>query len=487
MPPPIAPSLRRDRSFERLYRRHAAGVYRYALAMLRNRADAEDVTQTTFLNAYRVYQRGERPRAASSWLMAIAHNACVQRFRELQRRPDEVSLDESAAVSPSADDEVPRVEDIQRALANLAFNQRAALVMRELQGRAYAEIGEVLGLSTSAVEALVFRARRALREQLEGSLTCAEAEGAIFRQLDQRLPRSEKGFLRAHLRECAECSSLARRERARRAALRGLAAIPLPHSLASFFGGGGAAGGGVALKAAAVVAAGAVVGGTGYEAVEHAPWRAAQGVPAPSPGTASPRAGGGSQSDATALPTGARLIVGTPAREPITVRAQPLRRAAAKPAAVKTAAPAAVVEAAATPARPESPRARSRSGAARGPTAKNPRSRANGRAQGPQAGRVRPSRADALGQTKTKPKPKAKTAARNGAPQKVERGPGKVGAPSVAAAPAQPPASEQTIPLGQAKKDGASPGDTPPGQETKADKDATTGASDPQGQERQKD
>jgi Putative zinc-finger len=130
-------------------------------------------------------------------------------------------------------------------------------------------------VSTSAVETLIFRARRALREQLEGSLTCGEAEFAISRQLDGRLPRPERGQLRAHLRECPECSAFARRQRAQRGALKSLALVPLPGSLGSFFGGGGAAvGTGLALKAAAAVTAGLAIGGAGYEGVRHAPWQA---------------------------------------------------------------------------------------------------------------------------------------------------------------------------------------------------------------------
>ncbi|HVH51456.1 MAG TPA: RNA polymerase sigma factor, partial [Gaiellaceae bacterium] len=174
-----------DRSFERLYRRHAADVYRYAFGVLRNEADAEDVTQTTFLNAYRALERGEQPRVALNWLISIAHNVCRQRFRAASRRPQEVELDfdvADALVDDAADGPTP--EDIRRALGYLAFNQRAALVMRELEGRSYAEIAEVLGLTTAAVETLIFRARRALREQLEGALTCDEAELAISKQLD---------------------------------------------------------------------------------------------------------------------------------------------------------------------------------------------------------------------------------------------------------------------------------------------------------------
>jgi RNA polymerase sigma-70 factor (ECF subfamily) len=271
MTPVLAHRLRADRSFERIYRRHVGDVYRYALAVLRQPADAEDVTQTTFMNAYRAFQRGERPRNAQNWLIAIAHNVCRQRFRQAARRPDEVEYDDGIAEVIQDDEDGPGAEDIQRALGHLAFNQRAGLVMRELEGRSYAEIAEILGLSLSAVETLLFRARRALREQLEGSLTCTDAERAISRRVDGRLSRAENASLRAHLRECKECERFARSQRAHRKAFKALAAVPVPSSLASFFGGGGGAavGGGVGLKAAAFVTAGVVATGVGYESAKH--------------------------------------------------------------------------------------------------------------------------------------------------------------------------------------------------------------------------
>jgi RNA polymerase sigma factor (sigma-70 family) len=265
MTPVLAPRVRPDRSFERLYRRYVGDVYRYALAVMRNEADAEDVTQTTFMNAYRAFQRGERPEKPQNWLIAIAHNVCRQRFRQSARRPSEVSFDDDIADRLVDDDDTPTGEDIRRALGHLAFNQRAALVMRELEGRSYAEIAEILDLSTSAVETLIFRARRALREQLETALTCGEAELAISRQLDGRLSRNEKGALRAHLRQCTECSSFARRQRAQRSALRSLAAVPLPASLSSLFGGGSTAvGTALATKAAVGITVAALVGGGTY-------------------------------------------------------------------------------------------------------------------------------------------------------------------------------------------------------------------------------
>ncbi|HEY7019149.1 MAG TPA: sigma-70 family RNA polymerase sigma factor [Gaiellaceae bacterium] len=213
-----------DRAFERLYRRHAREVYQYALALVANPADAEDVTQTTFLNAYRAFQKGERPHKPHNWLITIAHNVCRMRWRQAGSRPKEVALDE--APEPVAPDhEQPELDEVLAALAQLSFNQRSALVMRELEGRSYNEIAGVLGVSVSAVEALLFRARRGMR-----------------------LHRGSLGVLTT---------------------------VPLPGSLAAFFGGGGAVavggsalGADLILKAAAVVAAGAVTAGAGYKGVE---------------------------------------------------------------------------------------------------------------------------------------------------------------------------------------------------------------------------
>jgi RNA polymerase sigma-70 factor, ECF subfamily len=219
-------------ALERLYRRHVAEVYRYAVAMSPTAAAAEDVVQTTFLNAFRSLERGQSPQRPLNWLMTIAHNVCRQRYRQQARRPTEVAFDEDLVAAPEEAEGV-NAEDIRRALAHLGFNRRTALVMRELEGCSYAEIAERLGLTHSAVETLIFRARRALREQLEASLTCSEAARAISRQLDGMLPRAERGQLRAHLRSCPECDALARRMRGQRAAIKSLGALPLPATLTS--------------------------------------------------------------------------------------------------------------------------------------------------------------------------------------------------------------------------------------------------------------
>jgi RNA polymerase sigma factor (sigma-70 family) len=219
---PELPVLARDQAFEILYRRYVKDVYHYALALLRNPADAEDVTQTTFLNAYRAYQRGIEIEKPHNWLIKIAHNVARTRYARAGRRVKEVPLEDHVEQLAVPEAEQPDVVGVLRALGRLPFNQRAALVMRELEGRTYAEIADTIGVSVSAVEALIFRGRKSLR--LKAS------------------------------------------------ALRSLAAVPLPTSLTQFFGEGGIiAGGGAAvgtgflIKAAVAIVAAALGTGVGAE------------------------------------------------------------------------------------------------------------------------------------------------------------------------------------------------------------------------------
>jgi RNA polymerase sigma-70 factor, ECF subfamily len=155
-----------DRSFERIYRRHRNDVYGSVLRDVRDPDEAEDVTQVAFLNAFRAMRRGDRPEKPRAWLLTIARNVVRRRATMRAGRPQEVALDPELLVDLD-DLEGSLAEDICAALRRLTDAQREAIVLRELQGRSYAEIAEELGLSVAAVEALIFRARRALAEELE--------------------------------------------------------------------------------------------------------------------------------------------------------------------------------------------------------------------------------------------------------------------------------------------------------------------------------
>ncbi len=304
-------STRAMAALDDLYRQHVGDVYRYTYAVLGNHADAEDVTQTTFVNALRALERGETPREPSHWLLAIAHNLVRQRWRQAANRPAMVELVHDVPDEAPEEDDV-QLDELVRALQRIPPSQREALVMRELEGRSYNEIAGLLGLTTAALETLLFRARRSLAEEIENLVTCQSAELALSKQSDGRLSRKERKRLDEHLAECPSCTAFAKTQARQRRAFKGLAVLPVPVGLALFrdvpaasaatvthigsasatstggvgtagtTAGGGAAGGtatvggtvaggsllgGVAVKIAAVIAIATVAVGAGYKGV----------------------------------------------------------------------------------------------------------------------------------------------------------------------------------------------------------------------------
>jgi len=302
-------SARANAVLDELYREHVGEVYRYTYAVLGNHADAEDVTQTTFVNALRALERGETPEDPSRWLTVIAHNLVRQRWRQAAARPTLVELETDVA-DAEEEEEAFELEELVRALQRIPETQREAIVMRELEGRSYREIATVMALSTSALETLLFRARRSLAEELENVVTCQNAELALSKRLDGRLARKERRRLDEHLADCPDCARLAATQQRQRRAFKGLALLPLPIGLALFKGapsaaaatslptiglgtagtgssGAGAAGagataatatggaavggslaGGLVVKVAAIVVTATVAAGVGYKGVE---------------------------------------------------------------------------------------------------------------------------------------------------------------------------------------------------------------------------
>jgi RNA polymerase sigma factor (sigma-70 family) len=153
-----------------LYERHSAKILSYCLHQLGSREEAEDAVQTTFMNAFRALGRGVVPEAESAWLFKIAENVCLSRRRSSWRRgriesPSDFDVIEEIVPGPSRQrDELIGIED---ALASMPEQQRRAILLREWQGLSYREIADELEVSQSAVETLIFRARRSLANGLE--------------------------------------------------------------------------------------------------------------------------------------------------------------------------------------------------------------------------------------------------------------------------------------------------------------------------------
>ena len=135
--------------------------------LLRQREEAEDAVQQTFLAAYRSLLSGVEPRHPAAWLATIARNECWGRIQQRTREPlpeGEAAgtfRDPVAAAAARAD-----LAELWRAIGELPVQQREALLLREFSGLSYDELAEALAVSKPAVESLLFRARRGLRMRL---------------------------------------------------------------------------------------------------------------------------------------------------------------------------------------------------------------------------------------------------------------------------------------------------------------------------------
>jgi RNA polymerase sigma factor (sigma-70 family) len=155
---------------ERLFQQHSGWIYGYCLRLLRSPEEAEDAVQATYLNACRSLKGGFEPRADSAWLLTVAHNVCITRLRSsgrrarLERPQDAGVLEETV---PAPDRRADELIGLPEALAALPDQQRQAILLREWQGLSYREVATKLRLTQSAVETLIFRARRSLAAALE--------------------------------------------------------------------------------------------------------------------------------------------------------------------------------------------------------------------------------------------------------------------------------------------------------------------------------
>jgi RNA polymerase sigma-70 factor (ECF subfamily) len=147
-------------AFEELVRRHRLGTYRVALRMLGDEGDAEDATQDAFVQAWRNLGGFRADAAFSTWMYRIVTNRCLNMLRA-RRRTEPLPPDREAPASrPDRIAEARwQVEDLKRAIVRLTPEQRAPLVLRELEGCSYEEIAEALELSIPAVKSRLHRAR----------------------------------------------------------------------------------------------------------------------------------------------------------------------------------------------------------------------------------------------------------------------------------------------------------------------------------------
>lgn len=268
-----------ERAFAAIFRRYHQPLYRFCLAIVGNPEDAQDVLQNTMVKVMRALPGEERRIDLKPWLYRIAHNEAIDLLRR-RRETRQLDAEQAAPGYGLAEDAATR-ERLRRLLADLRElpeRQREVLVMRELSGLEFEEIGAALDTSDAVARQTLYEARQSLRQMEEGrEMSCGEVTRALSDGDGRVLRRRD---VRAHLRSCAECRAFRDEIKGRQhdlAAISPLPAAAVAGMLQGLAGGSGAASGGglaaalgggaaktisasAAAKGVATVAAVAVVG-----------------------------------------------------------------------------------------------------------------------------------------------------------------------------------------------------------------------------------
>ncbi|WP_425091900.1 sigma-70 family RNA polymerase sigma factor [Tropicimonas sp. S265A] len=155
--------------------RLAPKAFSYAMRLLHDRAEAEDVAQEGMLRLWNRAANWDQggPAQPATWLLRVVRNLCIDRLRRASGIPQAMSddewLDRIADTGPSAASivlEKSRSAALETALATLPSRQREAVVLRHLEEMANPEIAAIMDISVEAVESLIARGRRALKENL---------------------------------------------------------------------------------------------------------------------------------------------------------------------------------------------------------------------------------------------------------------------------------------------------------------------------------
>lgn len=171
-----------ERYFNDLISRYENQIYQYALRMCGNPADAEDIFQETFLNAFRALDKFRGDSKFSTWLYRIANNSCLMKRRKSKFAPDqELSLEDividkgiekdfvsnsptSSPIKNILTDEFREI--LQEILLELPKKYRQTFILADLQGFRGQEIADILGITVASVKSRLHRARLFLRERL---------------------------------------------------------------------------------------------------------------------------------------------------------------------------------------------------------------------------------------------------------------------------------------------------------------------------------
>jgi len=191
--------------------------------MVGDHGRAEDITQEVFISALRRMRATERPIAFKPWVYEIAKNACIDEFRR-NRRTKEVSLDSDdegegpgptlVSRGPTPDTALERrqqLDDLRGAFRGLSDTHHRILVLRELEGLSYTEIGRRMGMTRPVVESTLFRARRRLGQEYEEIASGQRCE-QVHAVIDAGGPKAVRALgvrehrrLARHVAHCQPC------------------------------------------------------------------------------------------------------------------------------------------------------------------------------------------------------------------------------------------------------------------------------------------
>jgi RNA polymerase sigma factor (sigma-70 family) len=239
-----------ERAFAAIFRRYHQSLYRFCLAIVGNPEDAQDALQNTMIKVLRALPGEERKIDLKPWLYRIAHNESIDLLRR-RRETRELDVEQIAPGYGLAEDAATR-ERLRRLIVDLKElpeRQREVLVMRELGGLNFEEIGTALETSGAVARQTLYEARQSLRQMEEGrEMDCAVVMRALS-DGDGRVTRRRD--VRAHLRACADCRAFRAEIKGRQhdfAALSPLPAVAAAGMLQGLLGGshGAASGGGLA-------------------------------------------------------------------------------------------------------------------------------------------------------------------------------------------------------------------------------------------------
>jgi RNA polymerase sigma factor (sigma-70 family) len=263
-----------ERAFAAIFSRYHQSLYRFCLAIVGSPEDAQDALQNTMIKVLRALPGEERRIELKPWLYRIAHNESIDLLR---RHRETAQLDvEEVAPGHGLSEEVATRERLRGLLADLRElpgRQREVLVMRELSGLDFDEIGAALGTTGAVARQTLYEARQSLRQMKEGRELDCDVVTRALSDGDGRVTRRRD--VRAHLRSCAGCREFRDEIKGRQqdlAALTPLPAVVAAGMLQGLLGGGSpAAGGGLAAAlgggAAKTIATSAAVKGVATVAV----------------------------------------------------------------------------------------------------------------------------------------------------------------------------------------------------------------------------